>query len=59
MVDKLKKEITRKYETISVKLTDLFLGLEVKALAEEKCHTLVRKDDCLKIGESLGLSPHI
>ena len=58
MVDKLKKEITRKYETISVKLTDLFLGLEVKALAEEKCHTLVRKDDCLKIGESLGLSPH-
>ena len=39
MVDKVKIEITRKYENTSVKLTDLFLGLEVKALAEEKCHT--------------------
>lgn len=58
MVDDVKKEISRKYKTVSVKLTDLFLGLEIKAFAEEKCHIVVRKVDCLEIGESLGLLPH-
>ena len=58
VVDKLKRVIMshRNTNPIRLKLTHLFLGLEIKALAERKGHSIVSKVDCCKIGSSLGLS---
>ena len=55
---KLKAVISKRINSIPIrlKLSDLFLGLEIKALAERKGHSLVSKVDCLEIGNSLGLS---
>ena len=55
---KLKAVISKRINSIPIrlKLSDLFLGLEIKALAERKGHSLVSIVDCLEIGNSLGLS---